>query len=446
MNDLDFNSIWERILGYVAQQAGKNNIKPLFSQTKIVSVNENKVIISVPNRFLGDMVCGQYNDLFLDLLEKELGISSIQIQCDVIHPDSGTPKGLEEILPVEKIEKKRGGLNPVYIFSSFVAGTGNQFAHAASRRVAESPGRAYNPLFLYGDVGLGKTHLLSAIGNFINEEDQNLKVLYITSEQFTNDVINSIRHEKMAEFRKRYRNIDVLLIDDIQFISGKERTQEEFFHTFNTLYEENKQVVFTADRSTKEMSDIEERLRSRFEMGLVADIQPPDLETKVAILYKKAEGEGFSIPRDVALLIAGNTRSNVRELEGALIRLGAYSSLMGEEITVPFARKVLKDIIIETKQEIHIEDIQKAVLEKFQIKESELKSKRRTKNLVIPRQIGMYLCRELTKASFPEIGTAFGGKDHSTVIYACKQIDKEKEQQAQIKEIVEELLKKLRGL
>ena len=268
----------------------------------------------------------------------------------------------------------------------------------------------------------------------------------MTSEQFTNDVINSIRHGKMAEFRKRYRNIDVLLIDDIQFIFGKESTQEEFFHTFNTLYEENKQVVFTSDRSTKEMSDIEERLRSRFEMGLVADIQPPNLETKVAILYKKAESEGFSIPMDVALLIAGHTRSNVRELEGALIRLGAYSSFTGEEITVPFARNVLKDIIVETKKEIQIEDVQGAVLREFQIKESELKSKRRTKNLVMPRQIGMYLCRELTKASFPEIGAAFGGKDHSTVIYACKQIEKEKEQDARVKEIIEALCKKLKGL
>ena len=443
MQDLNFNVQWEKILANAGKQAGRNNIKPLFSQTKIIYVTKNKVVISVPNRFLGDMICDQYYDLFSDLLGKEFKIDSVQIQCDVMPIHSGT--AVEEVIPTERGEKKRVGLNPSYIFSSFVVGAGNQFAHAASRKVAESPGKAYNPLFLYGDVGLGKTHLLSGIGNFINGSGQNLKVLYTTSEYFTNDVISSIRHGKMVEFRNRYRNIDVLLIDDIQFIFGKESTQEEFFHTFNTLYEEHKQIVFTSDRSTKEMSDIEERLRSRFEMGLVADIQPPDLETKVAILYKKAESEGVSIPMDVALLIAGHTRSNVRELEGALIRLSAYSSLMREEITIPFARNVLKNIIVETKKDIYIEDVQRAVLEKFQIKESELKSKRRTKNIVMPRQIGMYLCRELTKASFPEIGEAFGGKDHSTVIYACKQIEKEKEQEKRVKDIIEEICKKLKG-
>ena len=445
MHNLDFDAQWEKVLANACKRVGKDNIKQLFSQTKIVYVTENNVVISVPNQFLGDKICNQYNDIFSDLLGKELGIPSVQITCDVIPINLGTPNKAEVVIPTEGFEKKRVGLNPSYIFSSFVVGAGNRFAYAASRKVAESPGTAYNPLFLYGDVGLGKTHLLSGVGNFINGSRQNLKVLYTTAEYFTNDVISSIRHAKMPAFRNRYRNIDVLLIDDIQFIFGKESTQEEFFHTFNTLYEENKQIVFTSDRSTKEMANIEERLRSRFEMGLVADIQPPDLETKVAILCKKAESEGVSIPIDVALLIAGHTRSNVRELEGALTRLIAYSSLMKEEITVPFARKVLKDIIVETKREIYIEDVQRAVLERFQIKDSELKSPRRTKNIVMPRQVGMYLCRELTKASFPEIGAAFGGRDHSTVIYACKQIEKEKEQEAGIKTIIEEISKKLRG-
>jgi len=447
MHLLDFDSIWEKVLGDVSQQAGRNNIKPLFSQTKIIDVTENKVVISVPNKFLGDLICDKYYDLFSDSLEKRLGISPVQVQCDVMSIDSETQKKLEEIYPAERVERKKGELNPKYIFSSFVVGVGNQFAHAASRKVAENPGKTYNPLFIYGDVGLGKTHLLSGIGHYISGSELNLKVVYITSEQFTNDVISSIRYGKMVEFRQRYRNIDVLLIDDIQFISGKERTQEEFFHTFNTLYEENKQVVFTSDRSTKEMSDIEERLRSRFEMGLVADIQPPDLETKIAILYKKAESEGVSIPEDVALFVASHTRSNVRELEGALMRLGAYNTFMGmgKTMTVSFAREALKDIIIETKKEIYIEDVQKAVLEKFQIKDSELKSKRRTKNLVVPRQIGMYLCRELTKASFPEIGAAFGGKDHSTVIYACKQIDKDKDVMPHVKDAINEISKKLKG-
>jgi len=443
MPAINLDSVWERILESVSQKAGRSNIKPLFSQTKITHIHDSKVFISVPNRFLGDMVCDQYYDFFSESLGRELGVKDIQIQCDIT--DSKIKKESKEdgVYP-KTVERKNSGLNASYTFSSFVIGPGNQFAHAASRRVAESPGNTYNPLFIYGDVGLGKTHLLSCIGNFTSGHPEK-KIVYVTCEQFMNDFINSIRYEKMAEFRKRYRSVDLLLIDDIQFISGKEGTQEEFFHTFNSLYEENKQIVFTSDRSVKELADIEERLRSRFEMGLVADIQPPDLETKIAILYKKAESEGIVVPKDVAILVASHTRSNVRELEGALIRLGAYSSLMREEITVPFARNVLKDIIVEAKKEIYIEDVQKAVLEKFQIKESELKSKRRTKNLIMPRQIGMYLCRELTKASFPEIGAAFGGKDHSTVIYSCKQVDKDRESDSSIKKIIAELSEKLKG-
>ncbi len=445
MELLDFSSIWKNILVEMNKHVGRSNFDRLFAHTELKAIYNKEAIVIVPNQFLGDMIRDQYYNLLITSLESEIGISGMQIVFSV--DEIGYQEEEKNIEPVvsEKTEKKRGGLNPNYNFASFVVGTGNQFAHAASIRVAESPGIAYNPLFIYGDVGLGKTHLLSAIGNYFNLKNPNLRMLYITCEHFTNDMITSLRYTKMPEFRNRYRNVDMLLIDDIQFIAGKVGTQEEFFHTFNALYEENKQIVFSSDRPVKEMQAVEERLRSRFEMGLVADIQPPNIETKIAILYKKAEAEGIALPKEVASYIASNIRSNVREMEGALIRLGAHSSLMGEEITLEFSKRVLRDTIIEIKREISIEDIQKAVAEQFQMKVSDLKSKRRMKNLVFPRQIAMFLCRELTKASFPETGEAFGGKDHSTVIHSCKQIEKEKDKDIHLKQTLETLTKKLIG-
>ena len=279
------------------------------------------------------------------------------------------------------------------------------------------------PLFIYGGVGLGKTHLLNSIGNYVAEIGD-MRIAYVTTEQFTNEVINSIRYDKMVDLRRRYRNVDMLLIDDIQFLAGKERTQEEFFHTFNTLYEARKQIVLSSDRFPKEMPSMEERLRSRFEWGLIADLQQPDVETRIAILRKKSEEEGVNIGEDVVQLLAANLKSNIREIEGALIRLGAYSSLTGQTITVEMAKSVLRDLLGGKRKVITAEDIQEAVASRFHIKVTELKSKRRTKTLVHPRQIAMYLCRELTDASFPEIGRDFGGKDHTTIIHACKQIQK----------------------
>lgn len=445
MELLNFNSIWKNVLVEVNKKVGSNNFDRLFAHTELRLISNKEAIVIVPNQFLGDMIRSQYYKTLLDSLEKEVGILGMQIVFSIDTINSNEEEKIIEETPLEKSEKKKGGLNPNYNFSSFIVGTGNQFAHAASMKVAESPGIAYNPLFLYGDVGLGKTHLLSAIGNYFNKKNPHLRMIYITCENFTNDMITSLRYTKMPEFRNRYRNVDMLLIDDIQFIAGKVGTQEEFFHTFNSLYEENKQIVFSSDRPVKEMSAVEERLRSRFEMGLVADIQPPDLETKIAILYKKAETEGITLPEDVALFIATNIRSNVREMEGALIRLGAHSSLMGEKITLEFSRRVLRDMIVEIKREISIDDVQKVVSEHFQMKVLDLKSKRRTKTLVFPRQIAMYLCRELTKASFPETGAAFGGKDHSTVIHSCKQIEKAKEKDTYLKKTLETLTKKLTG-
>jgi chromosomal replication initiator protein len=324
-------------------------------------------------------------------------------------------------------------------------GSSNQFAHAASRKVAEQPGEIYNPFFIYGGVGLGKTHLLNAIGNAIRERSHDIRIAYVSSEMFTNEVINSIRYDKMGDFRNRFRTVDVLLIDDIQFIAGKERTQEEFFHTFNSLYEENKQIVISCDRSTKELADIELRLRSRFEMGLMADIQPPDLETRVAILKKKGEAEHLQMDDDVALFLATHIKNNIRELEGSLLRLSAYSSLTGRRITVDLAKEVLRDTISESRTVVSVDQILKVVAERFQMKTNELKSKRRTKTVVYPRQLAMYLCRTLTDSSFPEIGRQFGGKDHSTVIHSVRLITEQLQRDHQTRATVDGLIKVIHG-
>jgi chromosomal replication initiator protein len=311
--------------------------------------------------------------------------------------------------------------------------------------VAEQPGEIYNPFFIYGGVGLGKTHLLNAIGNAIRDRWAGVRIAYVSSEVFTNELINSIRHDKTGDFRTRYRTIDVLLIDDIQFIAGKERTQEEFFHTFNSLYEDNKQIVISCDRSTKELADIELRLRSRFEMGLTADIQPPDLETRIAILKRKAEEEHFPLEDDIALFVATHVRTNIRELEGALRRVIAYKALTGRPMTVDFVKEILHDLIGAGPAVVTIEHIMKTVADKFQVKISDLKSKRRTKILVQPRQLAMYLCRTLTDGSYPEIGRQFGGKDHSTVIHAVRQISDHIQRDPQLKAAVDTLTKTIRA-
>ncbi|MBI2682437.1 MAG: chromosomal replication initiator protein DnaA [Acidobacteriales bacterium] len=310
-----------------------------------------------------------------------------------------------------------------YTFDQFVIGSGNQFAHAASQAVAARPSKAYNPLFLYGGVGMGKTHLMQAIGHEVKKKSPQASICYVSSEKFTNEMINSLRYDKMTTFRDKFRNVDVLLIDDIQFLAGKERTQEEFFHTFNALHEASKQIVIASDRPPKELSEIEDRLRSRFEWGLIADIQPPDLETKVAILQKKAETEKVTLPNDVAMFIAQNVRTNVRELEGALIRLVAYCSLTGAEVTLSTATQVLRNFIDAQVRKISIESIQKAVAEQFGMKVGEIKAKNNSRSVVVPRQIAMYLAKQLTDCSLPEIGRQFGGKHHTTVMHSVEKIN-----------------------
>ena len=336
-------------------------------------------------------------------------------------------------------------LNPRYTFDAFVIGSGNQFAQAACQAVAERPSKAYNPLFLYGGVGMGKTHLMQAIGHEIKRRLPQAAICYVSSEKFTNEMINSLRYDKMTSFRDKFRNVDVLLIDDIQFLAQKERTQEEFFHTFNALHESMKQIVIASDRSPKELPEIEDRLRSRFEWGLIADIQPPDLETKVAILQKKGEQERITLPTDVALFIASNIRSNVRELEGALIRLVAHSSLTNTEITLPYTQQVLKNFIDSQARKVTIESIQKAVAEQFGLRLLEIKAKNNSRAIVYPRQIAMYLSKHLTEASLPEIGRQFGGKHHTTVLHSVEKIEEARKNDKDLNRMLNKLTEQLGG-
>src|SRR5256885_792750 len=336
-------------------------------------------------------------------------------------------------------------LNPKYTFDAFVIGSGNQFAHAASQAVAERPSKAYNPLFLYGGVGMGKTHLMQAIGHEVKQRQPEASICYLSSEKFTNEMINSLRYDKMTSFRDKFRTVDVLLIDDIQFLAQKERTQEEFFHTFNELYESSKQIVIASDRPPKELAEIEDRLRSRFEWGLIADIQPPDLETKIAILQKKAENDRASVPNDVALFIAQNIRSNVRELEGALIRLLAYCSLTGAEVTVQTAQQVLKNFIEQQTRKITIDSIQKAVAEQFGLRVAEIKQKNNSRSIVFPRQIAMYLAKHLTEASLPEICRQFAGKHHTTVMHSIDKIEEQRKSDKDLNRVLNKVTETLNG-
>ena len=354
--------------------------------------------------------------------------------------DPLTDAAVVATLPFEESGPISGPLNSKYTFESFVVGASNQLAHAAARAVAKSPSRSYNPLFLYGGVGLGKTHLMHAIGHQILEETPDVRLVYISSERFMNELINSIRYDRTFEFREKYRNIDVLLMDDIQFLAGKERTQEEFFHTFNALYDSQRQIVLTSDSPPKEILTLEERLRSRFQWGLLADIQAPDLETKIAILRKKAEGEDVDIPDDVMLFIASNSKSNIRELEGALLRLVAYSSLTGVPIVVELARSVLRDSLNTRAAVITIDTIQENVAEHFGLRAGDLRAKSNARRITQPRQIAMFLCKRLTNHSLPEIGRAFGGKHHSTVIHSVRKVEHDCEKNEDIHRVVHTLM------
>jgi chromosomal replication initiator protein len=371
----------------------------------------------VPTRLFRKRLTETYGELLQAVLV-ELGMPDTRLEFLCRGPESATPTAPQAKLDFEAVDHE---LNPRYTFDTFVVGTSNQFAHAAALAVAEQPSKAYNPLFLYGGVGMGKTHLMQAVGHLIKKRNAGMRLTYVSAEKFTNEVINSLRFDRMTSFRDRFRTVDVLLVDDIQFIAGKERTQEEFFHTFNALYEQQKQILVSSDCPPKEISAIEERLRSRFEWGLIADIQPPDLETKIAILQKKAES--VHLPDEVAEFIARSIKSNVRELEGALTRLVAYTSLTGATVNLATAQQVLKNIIATQEKKVTIELIQKRVGEQFGLREQDLKMRSNSKAIAFPRQIAMYLVKQLTSASLPEIGRQFGGKHHTTVLHSIKKIE-----------------------
>ncbi|MDH5667467.1 MAG: chromosomal replication initiator protein DnaA [Nitrospira sp.] len=441
---MSVDTVWKEALQYIEGRVPRQVYDTWFIPTKLDRIENSTAHIGVPNKFFGEWLQKHYSPLLTEAVSTARGGGDVSVMFVVVNSPSTLSQqdphpGTVTARAAEPPKTRRGiQLNPKYIFRNFVVGAGNQFAHAACMAVAEQPGKAYNPLFIYGGVGLGKTHLLNAIGNYVAEKTD-LRIAYLTTEQFTNEVINSIRYDKMMDLRKRYRHIDMLMIDDIQFLIGKERTQEEFFHTFNSLYEGHKQIVLSSDRFPKDMPGMEERLRSRFEWGLIADLQPPDVETRIAILRKKSEDEGVALPEDVIQFLANTMKSNIRELEGSLVRLGAYASLTGQAITLEMAKTVLRDLIGDKKKIVAIDDIQEAVCTQFHVKLSELKSRRRSKTLVHPRQIAMYLCRELTDASYPEIGRQFGGKDHTTIIHACRQVAKAKESDAALDTTIEAL-------
>ena len=443
MRSMSIEIEWDEALEYIQQKVPKQVFDTWFLPVQFDKVENSTIYLGVPNKFFGEWLDTHYGALLAEAVAIAGGGEPLTVAFIVREKTSASPTELPSVVQGGKGQvppKPRRGilLNPKYTFRNFVVGAGNQFAHAACMAVAEQPGQTYNPLFIYGGVGLGKTHLLNAIGNHVAEQ-RDLRIAYLTTEQFTNEVINSIRYDKMMDLRKRYRHIDMLMIDDIQFLVGKERTQEEFFHTFNALYEGHKQIVLSSDRFPKDMPDIEERLRSRFEWGLIADLQPPDVETRIAILRKKSEDEGVKLPEDVIQFLSTTMKSNIRELEGSLVRLGAYASLTGQVISLDLAKTVLRDLIGDKKKVVAMDDIQEAVCAQFHVKIAELKSRRRSKTLVHPRQIAMYLCRELTDASYPEIGRQFGGKDHTTIIHACRQVTKAKETDTGLQTTIESL-------
>lgn len=449
--DSDLNQLWEKTLNIIKGEMSEVSFNTWIKSCEPISMSDTTIKISVPNTFTQDILEKRYKDLVVNSIKAScsktykiefLVASEINtIEEKASNPKTKKQKSEENLNPTDDMTTT---LNPKYTFDSFVIGNSNRFAHAASLAVAEAPAKAYNPLFIYGGVGLGKTHLMHAIGHYILQNNSKSKVVYVSSEKFTNELINAIKDDKNEEFRNKYRNIDVLLIDDIQFIAGKERTQEEFFHTFNALHDANKQIILSSDRPPKEIPTLEDRLRSRFEWGLIADIQVPDFETRMAILKKKADVENLSVANEVMVYIATKIKSNIRELEGALTRIIAYSSLTNRAITVDLASEALKDIISKKQgKHVTIEIIQDIVASYFNLRIEDLKSQRRTRNVSYPRQIAMYLSRKLTDMSLPKIGEEFGGRDHTTVIHAYEKISDNLNRDESLQHTIEELNKKI---
>ncbi len=447
-------TIWDQVLTLIEGKVGPHSFSTWFKPTSLKVDQGQSLVIQVPAALYVEWLPRHYSVVLAEALA-EVGRGQVHLVFEVqsaqtarVPDHTETPAQYvpepDDTQPADRFPAPApvipGGLNPRYMFDTFIVGPSNQFAHAACRAVAEAPSRSYNPLFIYGGVGLGKTHLMHAIGHYVVQHNPALTLTYISSERFMNEMINAVRFDRILEFRSRYRNVDVLLVDDIQFVSGKEGTQTEFFHTFNALHDAQKQIVISSDRPPHEITALEERLRSRFEWGLIADIQPPDLETKTAILKKKAETEAVPLPDNVAMYIASRIKSNIRELEGSLIRLLAYASLTGRPLTIELAQDVLRNVLDHDERAVTIEQIQKFVADYYQLKLHDLKSRNNSKSVAMPRQVAMYLCKMLTHASLPEIGRSFGGKHHSTVIHSIKRVEQQRKGSAEFNTLVANFL------
>jgi chromosomal replication initiator protein len=442
-------TIWDAVLGRIETKVNRYSYYAWFQKTSLVSDDGTIITVRVGDPGSVQWLTKHYTGVIAEALG-EVGRTGAAVR---FVPDTYEAPPASGPVPLETVARANaedepadsGSLSPRYSFETFIVGASNQFAHAACRAVAEAPSRSYNPLFIYGGVGLGKTHLMHAIGHYVMTHSPGLKLTYISAERFMNEVINAIRYDRILEFRERYRGVDVLLVDDIQFIVGKERTQTEFFHTFNALHDAQKQIILSSDCPPHQISELEERLRSRFEWGLIADIQPPDLETKIAILKRKADAEGVFLPDDVALFIAGRIKSNIRELEGSLIRLLAYASLTGRDLSMSLAQEVLRDVLRHDERVVTIDMIQKFVADYYQLKLAELKSRNNSKSVAKPRQVAMYICKSLTNSSLPEIGKSFGGKHHSTVIHSIRRVEELRQKDPAFNSLINTLLESIRS-
>jgi len=434
----DITKIWNQAQAAIKARIGDIAFNTWFGPIKIKGDKANNLTLEIPDNFFKDWFTTHYLELTNSAVKEASGQEctiQLEVNPSIIKKDKKDKlQAFESLIKEEPADTVR--LNPKYVFENFVVGPSNRFTHAACLAVAESPAKNYNPLFIYGGVGLGKTHLMQAICHFIKKRAPSTRMVYLTSEKFTNELINAIQHHSMENFRKQYRNTDILLLDDIHFIAGKEATQEEFFHTFNSLHDAHKQIIISSDRPPREINKLEERLISRFSWGLITDIQPPDLETRIAILKKKVEGEKIKIPDDVIGYLAESIKNNIRELEGALIRLSAYSLLEERIINLQLARDILKDMVRESVQTINIDTIQKKVAGFYNLSVNDIKTKKRNKNIVLARQIAMFLAREMTNLSLPEIGQNFGGKDHTTVLHAYNKIKESVEKDQKFKELI----------
>jgi chromosomal replication initiator protein len=434
-------NLWDEVLARVESKVNRHSFATWFRPTSFLRQEGRTLRVRVPSAQFREWLARNYQSVVAEALQ-EVGHGDLDVafQCEPDQAPAPSPEGS----PTDREPTTPAALNPKYTFESFVVGSSNQFAHAASRAVAEIPSKSYNPLYIYGGVGLGKTHLMHAIGHYIQARNRQLNLVYMSSDRFINEMINAIRFDRLPAFRQKYRTIDVLLVDDIQFIAGKDRTQEEFFHIFNALHDGQKQIVISSDCPPRQIPTLEERLHSRFEWGLIADIQPPDIETKVAILRKKAEAERVQLPENVALFIASKVRTNIRELEGSLIRLVAYASLTGRDIDLSLAQEILRDLLHTDEKPITIEMIQKFVADHYNVKLAELKAKNNAKAIAFPRQIAMYLTKTLTDASLPEIGKGFGGKHHSTVIHSVRKIETERRRDPEFDRLINSFVQSFR--